>query len=53
MIKLLMKIIRMTIAWGVTAPPPKRNLVLRFMNEGAQETMKDTLTAEKGGYWDC
>jgi hypothetical protein len=33
--------------------PPKRNLVLRFMNgRGSQETIKDTLIMEKGGHHD-
>jgi hypothetical protein len=46
MVKPLMTIIRAAITWGVTALPLKRNLVSRFMKEGAQETMKGALTAE-------
>jgi hypothetical protein len=40
-----MKVIRETITHGVTALPLKRNIVLRFTKERAQETMKDALTA--------
>jgi hypothetical protein len=40
-----MKVIRKAITWGVTILPLKRNLVPRFTKEGAQETMKDALTA--------
>jgi hypothetical protein len=34
------------------ALPLKRNRVLRSSKEGAQETMKDPSTVEKGEYWD-
>jgi hypothetical protein len=37
-------VIRETISWGVIALPLKRNLVLRFTKEEAQETIKDALT---------
>jgi hypothetical protein len=43
-----MKVISNNITWGVTTLPLKRNLVLRLMKEGAQETMKDTLTVYQG-----
>jgi hypothetical protein len=46
MVKPLMTIIRAAITRGVTTLPLKRNLVSRFMKEGAQETMKGALTAE-------
>jgi hypothetical protein len=45
MIKELIKVIKDSITRGVTALPLKRNLIPRFMKEGAQETMKDPLTA--------
>jgi hypothetical protein len=44
LIKTLINVIRETISWGVTALPLKRNLVLRFTKEEAQETIKDALT---------
>jgi hypothetical protein len=47
-----MKVIKKTIIRGVTALPLKRNLISKFMKEGAQETMKDALTAYQEGHWD-
>jgi hypothetical protein len=38
-----MKMIKETITRGVTALSLKRNLILRFTNDGAQATMKDAL----------
>jgi hypothetical protein len=43
-----MKVIKDFITWGVIAPPPKRNLIPRFMKGvGAQEMMNDALITEK------
>jgi hypothetical protein len=47
-----MKMISKTITQGVTALSLKRNLVPRFMKEGAQETMKDALTTYLEGQRD-
>jgi hypothetical protein len=44
--------IKVPIIWGVTTLPLKRNLFSRFMKEGAQETMKDVLTASQEGQLD-
>jgi hypothetical protein len=52
LIKTLMKMISKTITQGVTALSLKRNLVPRFMKEGAQETMKDALTTYLEGQRD-
>jgi hypothetical protein len=50
MIKATMMVIRAAITRGVTALPLKRNLVLRFMKEGAREPMKAILTAQQEGH---
>jgi hypothetical protein len=42
---MLSDLIKVSATRDVTTLPLKRNLVLRFMNEGAQETMKVALTA--------
>jgi hypothetical protein len=48
-----MKVINKAITWGVTTLPLKRNLIPKFMKGGgAQETMNDTLIAEKQRYQD-
>jgi hypothetical protein len=44
-----MKVISKAIIQSVTTLPLKRNLALRFMKEGAQEMMKDTLTVYQEG----
>jgi hypothetical protein len=44
MINTLMTMIWEFVTRGVTTLPLKRNLVPRFMKEGAHETMKDVLT---------
>jgi hypothetical protein len=46
-----MKVIWKAVTHVLHPSPLKRNLVLRFTKEGAQEMMKDALTVSQEGQW--